>query len=119
VGRRVAEVDRDRIAPVLLEERGEAAVHGRERLLPADLLEAPVRPAPQRHAQPVGIVVQLLQRVRLRAEEPLREDVLLVSADRGDVAAVGLDLEATGRLAQGARAVVGRGGQGRHLLRVA
>ena len=65
VRRRVADVDGDRVAAVLGHERRQPAVDLRERLVPGRLA-AHARPAPldQRRAQPVGVLVQLLQRRR-------------------------------------------------------
>ena len=40
-----------------------------------------VDPSDQRHAQPVGVLVELLERDALRAEEAVREHVLGVAAD--------------------------------------
>jgi hypothetical protein len=61
VRRRIAQVDRHRVAPVLADERGQARIDLRERVVPSDAL--PARATPDHGvAQPVGIVVQVLQR---------------------------------------------------------
>ena len=67
-------------------------------------LEAPVGLAQQRRSHPVGIVVELLERVALGADEAVAEHVLLVAPDRGDAVAIERQLEPAGGLAQRARA---------------
>ena len=82
VGVRVAEVDGDRVAPVLVQQRRQAAVDLGEGLVPRDLLEAGRRCA--RAACGSGrVLVQGLQREALGADEPVAEDVVRVAADRG------------------------------------
>ena len=53
-----------------------------ERLVPVDALEAAVGAALERVADALGIGVEVLQRVALRADVPAREVVVLVAADR-------------------------------------
>ena len=69
VGVRVAEVHGDGVAPVLLEDRPEAAVDLGERLVPRHLVEAGGR-ADQRRADPVRVLVELLQREPLGQMKP-------------------------------------------------
>ena len=112
VGGGVAEVDGDRVAPALGERRGEAAVDLRQRLLPARLDELAVA-ADERRGQPVGVLVERLQALRLRADEAVAEDVVVVAADRDDLVAAHRHGEAAGRFAERAGAVVDR--LGRHV----
>ena len=106
VGVRVAEVDGDGVAAVLVEQRPQAAVDLREGLVPRDLLEAGAG-AHQRRADPVRVLVQRLQREALGADEAVAEDVLCVAADLGQHAVLERQLEPAGRLAQRAGAVGG------------
>ena len=76
----------------------------RERLVPADRLEAPVGLAQQRRSHPVGVVVELLERVALGTDEAVAEHVLLVAPDRGDAVAIERQLEPAGGFTQRARA---------------
>ena len=71
-----------------------------ERLVPGGLREAAVGLLDERRAQPVGVLVQVLQAGRLRADEAVAEDVLLVAADLDDLAPVERHLEAAGGLAE-------------------
>ncbi len=109
---RVAEVDADRIAAVLVEKRTETAIDLREGVIPRDLLEARAG-ADQRHADPVRILVQRLQRKALRADEPPAEHVIRVTPDPLQRVALERQLEPTAGLTQRARAIGGDGlGQG-------
>jgi hypothetical protein len=56
--------------------------------------------AHERRREPVRVLVQRLQAMRLRAQEAAAEDVVLVAADGDDVAARGFDGEPAGRLAE-------------------
>ena len=83
VGVRVAEVDgRPRRG------RARSRIGVRRRSISAnassqdDLLESVTRVADERRAEPVGVLVQLLQRGALGADEAVAEDVLRVAADR-------------------------------------
>ena len=105
VGGGVAEVDGDRVAPVLGEHLREAVVDRRERLLPARLDQLAVA-AHERLGQAVGVLVKLLQALRLRAEEAAAEDVVGVAADRDDLVAAHRHRQAAGRLAERTGAVV-------------
>ena len=105
VDRRVAEVDRDRVASVLLDDRQQEALDLGERLVPRDRMQLAVLATNPRRTQAIGILVQLLERRALRADETAAEDVVTVAPDAADAAVVlHLDLEATGGLAQRARA---------------
>ena len=70
------------------------------------LVQRAVGAAHERRAQAVGVLVQRLQAVRLRAEEAVAEDVVGVAADLHDVAVRRLYRKAAGRLAQRAGAEV-------------
>jgi hypothetical protein len=66
--------------------------------LPADLL--PIRSAPaQGPAQPVRVLVQILQCDRLRTDVPVAEHVVFVAADREDAVSVDRDGKPAHRLA--------------------
>jgi hypothetical protein len=92
---------------VRLEDREQPALDLLERLVPADLHELPV-PLHERAADPVRVLVELLERGALRADVALAEDVVLVAADAGDLLPFGTvlqrDLETAPGLAQRARA---------------
>ncbi len=75
VGVRVPEVHADGVA-VLLKDRRQAAVNERERFVPAHRLKRSVLTAQQRRPHPVGIVVQLLEREALGADEAVAQHVL-------------------------------------------
>ena len=105
VGVRVAEVDGHRVLPVLGDQRREPAVDLLERLVPARLHQLAVA-ADQRRGQPVRILVELLDPVRLRADEAVAEHVVHVAADRDHLPSLGLDLEAAGGFAERAGPVV-------------
>ena len=62
-----------------------------------------------RCADAVGVVLEVLQGAALRADEATAEHVVAVTAHQRDALAVVMDLEATGRLAERARPVRGRG----------
>ena len=68
--------------------------------------------------QAVGVLVQLLDPVRLRADEAVAEDVLRVAANRHHLPPLGLDLETAGGFAERAGSVV-RGHRGTLLRRLA
>jgi hypothetical protein len=103
VRRRVADVDRHGVAPVRLEQRPEPLADERERLLPARRRKLAVRAAQQRRAEPVRVLVQILQRDALGAQEAVREHVLGVAAHLQDLVAAHRHREAAGRLAERAR----------------
>src|SRR5262249_48107230 len=90
----------------LLADREKARTDFLVGFLPADLLPTGGG-APHRAAQPIGIVVQLLQSVGLRADEAAGEGILLVAANADDRLALDLDGEAAGRLAKGTDAMNG------------
>ena len=100
---RVAEVHRDGVSPVPVEDRGEAGLDHRERLRPVDRLPVAVR-AHERASDPVGVGVEPAEGAALRAEEPVAEHVVVVAPHEGDVAPVEVQLEAAGGLAEGAGA---------------
>ncbi len=113
VGRRVADVDRDRLATVPGDRRAEALIDRRPRLVPRRLDVAAVAPD-QRPAETIGVVVQLLERRTLRADEAVREHVIAVAPDplhRFGPVLTGAhgDLQAAPRLAQRAGPVGGAG----------
>ena len=94
----VAQVHGDGVVAAGLAHRPEPLVDDREGLVPGGL--ATVN---QRHAQPVGVLVQGLERDPLRAQEPVREHVLGVAADALHLPVGDLDREPTRRFAQRAR----------------
>ena len=71
----VAEVDRQRVAAVLVDGPGEVRRHQVERLVPGHLLP-PVADAAHRAAQPVRVLVHVLERDRLGADVPARQRVV-------------------------------------------
>ena len=93
------------VAAVRLEDGGEAAVDLLEGLVPGGLAQLAVAPD-QRGGQPVGVLVELLQPVRLGADEAAAEHVLAVAAHGGHPIAVERDLEPAGGFAERAGAVV-------------
>ena len=102
---RVAGIEADGVAAVRALDAAQVGNHLLERLLPADRLPAIGR-APHRLAQPVGIVVQVLQGHRLGADMAAAERVLPVAADGDDLVAAVVDLDPAHRLAEVARAMV-------------
>ena len=108
VHHRVAEVNRGRAPAVGLLDGGQALGRLGERLVPAHLDPSP-RGAPLGTAQAVGVLVEVLEGDRLRAEVAAAERVVLVAADREDVGAVRLDLDAAHGFAEVAGAEVGAG----------
>src|SRR5262249_45597293 len=107
VGRRVAEVDRDRVASAGADDGRKPAVDLGEGLAPADPFPGG---AATDHglAKAVGIVVQVLQGRSLGAQVAAAERVGLVAPDAEDLPAAGPDLEPAGGLAQGAGTIVRR-----------
>ena len=100
---RVAEVNRQRVVPVLGLHRAEPLGGVGDRLVPRHLLPLPLGGAHHRGTQAVGIVVDVLERKGLGADVPPRERILLVPAHRDDrVGVVELHLEPAHRLAEGA-----------------
>ena len=95
---RVALVDGDRV-PAMGALHFEEPLRGQvEGGLPADLL--PIRSAPaEGPAQPVRVLVQILQRDRLRADVPVAEHVVFVTANREDAVSVDRDGKPAHRLA--------------------
>jgi hypothetical protein len=106
VDARVADVERRRVAPAGLEDRPQTVGDHGEGLVPARGHELAVT-AQERRAHPVGVLVQVLERDPLRAEEAVAEDVVTIATDRGHRVAVERDLQPAGRLAQRAGAVRG------------
>ena len=102
---RISQIHPDRIAAVFGLNLMDTAHHFVERLLPGNLLPA-ASDATYRSCQPIRILIQVFQRGCFRAHISSAEDVALVAANRYDVLAVDLDLEAAHRLAQVAGAVV-------------
>ena len=109
VGVRVAEVDPHRVATMLLLDLLDAVDHlGRTRR-PNEIGS---QRSPTRRTgcfKRSGIVVQVFEGRRLRADVSAAEDVVLVAADRHDLIAVDLDLDAAHRFAEVAGSVVGGG----------
>ena len=87
VGVGIAEVHGDGVAPVVLDDRRQAALDLGERLVPRRVDELAVA-AHQRGAQPVGVLVELLERRSLGADEPVAEHVVTIAADPFDVTAL-------------------------------
>jgi len=92
VRRRVAEIDRARIASMRLQQRHQPGVDGGERLVPFDLDELAVA-LDDRLAEPIGVVVEMAQRRTLGADEPAGEHIVAVTPDALDAVALGRDLE--------------------------
>ena len=106
VGRRVAVVEGHRVAPVGALHLDQPTRHLVERLVPADLLPAVAAP-PDRAPQAVGVVVDVLERHRLRADVAAAEGIVLVAANGEDALAVVLDGDAADGFAEGADPEVG------------
>jgi hypothetical protein len=102
----IALVHADGIAAVLRADLRQPLGHPIEGLVPADLLPAAVD-ATHRPAQPVGILVNVLERHRLGTDVAVREGIKLVAADGQDFSVLHLELEAADGLAQVAGAVAG------------
>ncbi len=102
---RVADVGGDCVAVAVGEDRAEALLDRREGLLPARLDQLAVT-AHEWPLEPVRVAVQLPEAGALRADEAGAEDIVRVATDLLHLAAVELDLEPAGRLAQWARAVM-------------
>ncbi len=83
VSARVPEIRAHRLAPVLGDDRRKAVGHDGPRFLPVHLHVHPVA-LHEGQAQAVGVVVQLLERAALGADEAATEDVGLVAADACD-----------------------------------
>ena len=111
MGVRIAEIDGDGIPTMLTKDGAEAAVDLRHRLVPADGDEAPVA-AHERLAQAIGIGVELLQRVRFRADVAGAEDVVAIAADVFDLASAHRDGEPAGGFTERAGDVALRGRHG-------
>ena len=103
----VTDVDGHRVAPTVGERRGEPAVDGLEGLLPRGLHQFAVAPH-QRSRQAVRVIVELAQALRLRAQEAVAEDVILVAAHGDDLVVAHRDLEPAGGFAERTGAVVDR-----------
>ena len=99
VGVRVAEVDPDRRAAVLTDDRAEAFRDDGERLVPRRLGQDAVA-TDQRPRQPVGVVVEFGEARALRADEALAEHVVVVAAGAGDPAVGDGQRQAAGGLAE-------------------
>jgi hypothetical protein len=88
-----------------LADGGEFFCNDSERLVPLDLVEnrcpGGIESSPHdRFTKTIRILVELFERRSLRADEALREDVVLVSTDALHRTVLDLDLEATGGLAE-------------------
>src|SRR5262249_50731689 len=89
----------DRIVAVALADRDQAGRDLVVGLLPADRLPSGRRTA-HGASQALGVVMQLLQPVRLGTDEAARERVVLVATHPDDRLALDLDGEAAGGLAE-------------------
>src|SRR5581483_5637806 len=85
---------------VARQDRRQSPIDLRERLVPARLREGAIALTDERRPDPVGILVELLQRRALRADEALAEDVVFVSPDRDDLIVRERYLEPACRLAE-------------------
>ena len=114
----IAEVDPDRVGAVGLDDRRQAPGDLLKRLVPGRGAQLAVA-AHKRRAQAVGILLQRAQAGALGADEALGEDVVAVAADLLEPAVlVERQLEAAGRLTQGAGRVGGpRGARRRRRVR--
>ncbi len=83
VDRRVAEVEGHGVATVGVPDPGEALLDGGEGLVPAHLPPA-VAVLDDRCPQPVRVLVQLLERRALGADEPVAEHIVPVAPDALD-----------------------------------
>jgi hypothetical protein len=117
VGGGIAHVDGDGVAPVVLQDARDVPVDLGERVVPCHLVPGRVA-ADHRGAKPIGIAVERGQRRALGADVAVRQHVVVVAADAGDLAAAGRDREPAGGFAERTRAemgalVHGRGVRGR------
>ncbi len=99
VGRRVPDVHGGGVPAVFLEDGGEAAVDLLEGLVPGGLAQLAVAPH-ERSGEPVGVLVELLEPVCLRADEPAAENVVAVTAHGGHAVAVEGYLQPAGGFAE-------------------
>src|SRR5262245_31072538 len=95
----ITQVYPNRVVPILLADSEQSGGHLGIGFLPGDLLPA-VGGTPHGLPQPIWIMIQLLQSVRLRTDEATREWIFLVSAHRDDRVAFDLDRETTGSLTE-------------------
>jgi hypothetical protein len=107
-------VEEDRLPPVLVADLREPSGDLGDRGVPADLLIAPVRPAPHRTSQTVRTVLIVVQPHRLIARIALAPRVRLVTADPLQPTPVQLDLDSAVALAQDAGSLRPRRPVGRH-----
>jgi hypothetical protein len=101
VGGGVADVDADRLRAVLANQRNQSALDLAEGIVPAHRLKLAVAPQ-KRRAHAVRVRVDIGEAGPLRADEPGAEHVPLISSDAGEEAVGEAELEAAGRLAEGA-----------------
>jgi hypothetical protein len=94
----IADVGRQRAAPVLGDDALEARFDGGKRLFPGRFLQLAVSPH-QRYPQPVGVVVELSDLRAFGADKAAAENVLFVAADADDAISFDVDRKAAGCLA--------------------
>ena len=89
----IAHYSRDRVAPVAFHHVGKTVLDFGECFLPGRFDEAAVA-LDKRHTQPIGVLVQVLERRALRADETPAEDIIRIGADTCHLAVTQLELEA-------------------------
>jgi hypothetical protein len=105
VSGRVADVRAHRRFAVAVDDATEELLAARERFRPRGLAPR-LAVADHRHAQPVGVFVQMAEHRALRADEAFAPHVGVVRADARDLALFYAYLEAAHCFAERARAVV-------------
>ena len=99
VDRRVAEVQGHGVAAVGVPDPAQAHLDGGEGLVPGDRTPA-VAVLHQRRPEPVRVLVELLERRALGADEPMAEHIVPVAPDPLDRVPLQRDLQPAGRLAE-------------------
>ena len=100
MGVRIADVDCERITPLLLKQGNEPALDLSESIFPAHI-QPLVAPAQHGLSNAVWVGVQFLETVGFRTDIALAEDILTISPDGDNFATPRFDLSSTGCFAKG------------------
>ncbi len=109
---RIPRVHGDRVVAIALLNRVDALRRFVERRVPARHLP-PVALTPHRLTEAVGVLVQILERERLRADVPAAEGILLVATHRDDPVVFGDHRHPAHRLAEMTTSMMREGGHAR------
>ena len=91
MGVRVADVESERVTPILLNNRHQSTFDLSESILPAHS-QPLVTPAQHRFSNAVTVGMQFLETVGLRTDVALAENVLTISPDGDNLTTTGFDL---------------------------